>query len=301
MQQPSAAQSCCGGTGAFVGGIERGNLQVGTFIAGVVYSYTAMERTLAGSRPVPNPNGSIAATHAINLEVELAPSDRWSILVVLPFTDKFRTVSVSTGTTTLSQRYHAAGISDVFGLAKYTILPSSPLVPWNVAIGAGVKAPTGSYRVSANGVELPLDVQPGTSSWDGIAWALVSYRVPSPGMQATLSTLLRQPGENINGRQMGTDLQALLTVTVTEWDTPFIPVLLSRCRWTASDRQNDRIIAATGTFRLELLPSVAVMLGQEWVGRLGLQLPVYERTNGVQLVPSWGVFAELRASMRVWE
>lgn len=293
-------QSCCGGTGTFLGGMERAGLGTGTLTAAAVYNYTAMERTLNGAARVPNPNGSIAYAHALNVELEFAPVERWSFLVVLPFSDKVRTINVATGNTTLYQRYHAAGTSDMFGIIKYALVPASALSPWSLAVGGGVKAPTGDYRIEENGVEQPIDVQPGTSSWDLLGWALGCYRLDEPSAMVSLSALLRKPGPNINGRTLGTDLQALLALTLTELDMPVVPILLSRWRWTAPDRQDGRIIASTGTFRIELLPAVALTAWEPLVVRIGAQLPLYERTNGIQLAPSWGAFAELRSTFSLW-
>ncbi|MCX7929410.1 MAG: hypothetical protein N2663_01635 [Chlorobi bacterium] len=295
-----SAQSCCGGAGTFLGGTERAGLGAGMLTAAAVYNFTAMDRTLDGTHTIPNPNGSTASSHALNFEVELSPFERFSVLVVIPFTDKVRTINVTTGSYILSERYHASGIADAFGLIKYSIIAPTPVSPWSLAIGGGAKAPTGNYRVADSGVELPLDVQPGTSSWDALAWSLVSYRFDELSAMAAFSLLVRRPGKNVNGRTMGTDVQALLTVSTTELDFPFVPILLSRWRWTAPDRQGGRTIAATGTFRVELLPAFAMTAWEPLVIRLGLQLPIYERTNGIQLVPTWGVFTEIRTTATLW-
>lgn len=133
------SQSCCGGTGTFLGGTERGALPAGTMTAAAVYAYTAMDRTLNGSQAVADPYQRRAWAHSLNLELELSPLRQWSVLVVLPLTDKARWVSAS-GT---AYRYHAAGLSDAFGIVKYTVVPPSPLTSWTVALGIGAKAPTG--------------------------------------------------------------------------------------------------------------------------------------------------------------
>lgn len=294
------AQSCCGGTGTFLGGIERAGLSAGMLTAAAVYTYTAMNHTLNGTQRVPNPNGSIANVHALNVEIEVAPLEKWSILLVLPFTDKMRTINITTGTRSISERYHAGGLSDAFGLVKYAVVPQSPRSRWSVAVGIGAKAPTGNYRVMENGVELPLDVQPGTSTWDLLGWLFGAYRADESATTAAVSVMVRQPGTNINGRAMGTDIQALLTVSTTVLELPIVPILLNRWRWTAPDRQGDRTITATGTFRIELLPTVAITVWDPLVFRIGAQLPVYERTNGIQLVPSWGVFGEARTTLSLW-
>lgn len=294
------AQSCCGSVGTFLGGIERAGLGAGMITAAAVYNYTAMNHTLDGTRLTPNPNGSIASAHAINVEIEFAPMEQWSVLVVLPFTDKVRTINISNGSSTISERYHAGGFSDAFGLVKYAVVSQSLLSPWSVAIGAGAKAPTGNYRVARNGVELPLDVQPGTSTWDLLGWFFSAYRFEATATTAAVSLLIRKPGTNTNGRTLGTDIQALLTLSTTAFEFPVVPILLSRWRWTAPDRQGERIIAATGTFRIELLPALAMTAWDPLVLRIGTQIPVYERTNGIQLVPSWGVFGEVRTTLSLW-
>jgi hypothetical protein len=293
----SYAQSCCGGTGTFLGGMERSGLGAGTLTAAAVYAYTAMERTLNGTQRIPDPNGSIAYAHVLNLEVEYSPLERWSLLVVVPFTDKARSINVPNGAVTLSQRYHAVGLGDAFALVKYQLVPPTLTSPWSVAIGGGIKVPTGPYQIQQNGVELPIDVQPGTSTWDALGWLLGTYQLQEPAATASLSVLVRKPGTNTNGRTIGTDVQAILALSTVEFDLPFVPILLGRLRWTDSDRQGNRTITATGTFRIELMPAIAFVSWDPVILRIGAQLPLYERTNGTQLVPSWGVFAELRTTM----
>ena len=289
-------QSCCGGTGTFLGGTERGFLPTGALTAAAVYAYTAMNRTLDGSALITDPYRRRAWAHALNLEAELSPLARWSVLIVLPLTDKARQ-SFAGGT---ENRFHAAGLSDAFGLIKYTVVPPSPIVPWTLALGLGVKAPTGDYQRSDGGVKLPLDVQPGTSTWDAIGWGLVAYRFDNADASTTLSVLVRKPGMNANGRTMGTDVQALLVLTTSPFEVPLMPLLMSRIRWAAPDRFGETLVSATGTFRIEFLPAVALMLWEPFVVRFGAQLPIYERTNGVQLVPSWGMFGELRTTLSLW-
>lgn len=290
------SQSCCGGTGTFLGGTERGGLSTGIVTAAAVYAYTAMNRTLDGSQHIADPYQRRAWAHTLNVEVELAPIPQWSILVVFPITDKTRQVSAAGS----EYSYHAAGLGDAFGIVKYTLVPSSPHLPWTIALGIGAKAPTGDYQRSDGGVELPLDVQPGTSTWDALAWGLCAYRFDEPDANAALSVLVRKAGTNVNGRTMGTDVQALLALSTTALDLPIVPLLLSRWRWTAPDRIGERLVIATGTFRVELLPAVALTLWEPFVVRLGMQVPLYERTNGVQLVPSWGMFGELRTTISLW-
>ncbi len=289
-------QSCCGGTGTFLGGTERGSLPTGMLTMAAVYAYTAMNRTLDGSAWITDPYRRRALAHALNFEAELSPLARWSVLIVLPLTDKARR-SVAGGT---EYRFHAAGLGDAFGLIKYTVVPPSPFVPWTLALGFGVKAPTGDYQRSDGGVELPLDVQPGTSTWDALAWGLCAYRFDEPDANAVLSIFVRKPGTNVNGRTMGTDVQALLALSTTALELPIVPLLLSRWRWTAPDRIGETLVSSTGTFRLELLPAVVLTLWEPFVVRLGMQVPLYERTKGVQLVPSWGIFGELRTTFSLW-
>ncbi|GIV22208.1 MAG: hypothetical protein KatS3mg023_3959 [Armatimonadota bacterium] len=78
------SQSCCGGTGTFLGGTERGSLPAGTMTAAAVYAYTAMERTLDGSQAIADPYQRRAWAHSLNLELELSPLRQWSVLVVFP-------------------------------------------------------------------------------------------------------------------------------------------------------------------------------------------------------------------------
>lgn len=293
-------QSCCGGAGTFLGGMERGGLQPGMLTAAMVYNYTAMGRTLDGSQRIRDPYGRTAQAHALNAEVELSPVSGVSVLVVVPFADKSRWLNFTSGGATISQRYHANGVGDAFVLVKYSVLPPTLERVWSLAVGVGAKLPTGPSAVASNGVQLPPDVQPGNSAWEALGWLLGWYRWEEPAVSAAVSLLIRKPGATTSGRTPGTDIQTLVTLTTTELDFPLVPMLLSRLRWTDSDWQQGRPMPETGTFRVELLPAVALTLWEPLVVRLGGQVPLYERTNGIQLVPSWGAFAEVRTTLQLW-
>ncbi|MBI4607007.1 MAG: hypothetical protein HY721_34015 [Planctomycetes bacterium] len=72
-----------------------------------------------------------------------------------------------------------AGLADIRGLLRYWVLPEGTL-PGNIALEAGVKAPTGDKKTTFthNGKTLNNDytVQPGTGSWDGIFGAALFLR-----------------------------------------------------------------------------------------------------------------------------
>ncbi|MCS7169791.1 MAG: hypothetical protein NZ949_04115, partial [Candidatus Kapabacteria bacterium] len=290
---PALSQACCGPPTVSLAGAERGVDPTAPLTISVSYSFTHFTRTANGTATIPDPLGRRALSHLWRAEAELVLHPGWSVLVSLPLTFKERRLQIDT----LAEVYRAAGLGDAMALLKHDLSPRSLLSPWSIALGTGFKAPTGPSDLERNGVRLPRDIQPGTGTWEALAWGLIAATSSDALFSLVLSTMVRVPlHANALGYQTGTELQALL---VGNWlDCPatwLLPGLALRLRMTTPDYLNGQPFPATGGIWVDVLPALTV-LAEPFAARLQGTVPVFRRTRGPQLVHTWGITAESRWS-----
>ena len=153
----------------------------------VDYRYLHADRFFVGSQQISPPQPLIINVHSLNLNVTYAASDRVSVRLTVP---------VSYGTQSRfyadSTRHivRAGGIGDLGLVGTAWLLDPRTHRKGNVALGAGVKIPTGDYKFAdayflANGssVQFPVDqsVELGDGGWgvilQGQAFRQVAPRV----------------------------------------------------------------------------------------------------------------------------
>jgi hypothetical protein len=127
--------------------------------------------------------------HTVGLE--LGAYERLSFIVEVPFQVNNRGITLPDGR--IEQT--AADLADIRAVFRYWVLPAD-LIPGNVAIEAGLKAPTGDKSQSENfgstgRFHNDVSVLTGTGSWDGIFGTAVflrfGYVVPFAGVRYLLT------------------------------------------------------------------------------------------------------------------
>jgi len=275
-------------------GTERGIDETTPVAVTLSYSFTDFSQTLNGTTRIPDPLGREASSHVWRLEGELVLGRGWSLLLSLPVTSKARRMQLDTLTAT----YRATGIGDAIALLKRRLLTGGTLSPWSITAGLGVKAPTGASDREEYGVRLPRDLQPGTGTWEVLAWGFTTAVLLDGLSSVALSATVRLPltADELDYRN-GTEVQLLL---IGSWFDPPLPELLPalalRLRMTGRDRLGTTPFPATGGTWLDALPSLMLQL-TPFALRLQGVVPVWYRTQGIQLVPSWGITAELHWSL----
>jgi len=246
--------------------------------------------TVNGTTTIPDPLGRTGFSHLWRVEAEVTPFPQWAFLLSLPFVAKGRTLRVDTLTAT----DNAAGIGDVFFLLKRDISPAAWQSSWNIALGAGIKAPTGAFNRERNGVRLPRDLQPGTGTWEALGWAFLGFFPSESEFTLASSLLFRSPLQADElGYRNGIEFQALLSGT---WITCPLPFLLPhgalRLRMTTADKLNGIPFSATGGYWLDALPALT-LLAPPFALQLQGTIPLLRHTRGPQLVHSWGIAADI--------
>ncbi|MEN3027426.1 MAG: hypothetical protein ABDH31_06980 [Chlorobiota bacterium] len=286
-------QACCGPPSVSLAGTERGVDPATPVNLTVAYSFTRFTRAAKAATTVPDPLNRRALSHLWRVEAEFTILRDWAIVASLPFALKERSFRVDT----LSTVYRAAGVGDAMVLLKRALRPSNPLAPWDIAIGIGVKAPTGSSDQERAGVRLPRDLQPGSGTWEALGWGFITAMFPEPLLSHAVSALVRVPLQaDVLGYRTGAEVQALLSSSWLDAPLPWlVPSLGVRLRSTSSDRFNGQPLPATGGLWIDVVPS-CTLLSSPFAARLQAVLPVFWRTNGIQLMHTWGIAAEVRWS-----
>ncbi len=287
---PASGQACCGPPTLALAGTERGVDPTALLTATLSYSIVRFAHTVNGTALVPDPLGRRALSHLWRIEAELVVASRWSLLLSVPIAWKERQLQSDT----LQQLYRGSGVGDAVALVKYALYPASPEAPWYSALGLGLKAPTGSSDLEEDGVRLPRDLQPGTGTWEALGWGFVA-RTLADGLIGTSLSLLARTALTADefGYRTGAELQALLTAAWLDCPLPqAFPSVAVRVRTTAPDRLAGQRLPATGGLWIDALPSITAHVSP-FALRLQGMLPLMRRTNGIQLVPSWGATAEL--------
>ncbi|MFN7965587.1 MAG: hypothetical protein U0V87_07865 [Acidobacteriota bacterium] len=152
----------------------------------------------------------------------------------------------------------------------------------DVSAVVGVKTAWGRDELEAEGERLDQHLQPGTGSTD---WTLGGSIVHQTGnVTAVYGSLMhRFTGSNRLGYEYGNSWLANIGVQ-RRFNRRFSGSLELNGRDAGQDRINDadEIDANSGGRVAYVSPRLLVHLGHDVVARAGLQVPVYERLDGVQ-------------------
>lgn len=294
---PSARSQGCCTSGAFtLGGLETGVLPLGMLSAGVNYQYTALDATYQGTQQIDDPLRRSAAVAHAALQVEYGLAPGVSLLGLLPYADKSRTITVESGPggsgQTETETFEGAGIGDVSLLVKFQLVAPTLFSPLEVALGGGATFPTGSFTEEVNGARLSLDLQPGTGAPVLAGWSYASFAWPEARAKGEAGATYRYAGTNIDGYRIGDELSLLLggRYGITE---ELGAALQVRSRFTGKDYADGRLLSATGGTFHDLVPLLEYGEGSLGV-RAFAQVPLYRNVSGIQLTPSSSIGVEVR-------
>ncbi|MCB0793478.1 MAG: hypothetical protein KDB88_01975 [Flavobacteriales bacterium] len=173
---------------------------------------------------------------------------RWSILASVPVVNNYQSVDQVAAA-------DVYGVADPFVLGRYVVVNTrgndvAGRAVHRLSLGLGLKAPLGMSNVSYNGERVDEDLQPGTSTWDGLA--SVEYQVRRNALGASLAASGRFNTANDEGYQlghgMGTTVEAFYLVgkEALRWG----PSLGAYGEYTAKDQLDGTPVPYTGTSTL---------------------------------------------------
>ncbi|HVU25748.1 MAG TPA: hypothetical protein VHE13_16575 [Opitutus sp.] len=261
------------------------------FQVGVRYEYFDQTDLRAGTRSVDRAAIAFPADDEIQqrtlnrntwLDLDYVVNRRWGLAVQVPYHDRLHT-TIDEGETEVSTS-DASGLGDVRVLARWQQFTLSR----SVGLQFGLKLPTGRIDQQfasgpTAGEEVDRGLQLGTGTTDlllGASW----FSRPTPHLGTFAQLSLSQPLAARDGFRPATS--ATLSGGV-RWlnATHFTPQLQLNVRWDGREHGAEADTPNSGGTFAFVSPGLTAELGANATGFVFVQLPVFQRVNGLQLEP----------------
>lgn len=279
------------------------------------YSFTRMDRLKQGTSAKSLDEAS-APTKYTSLPVSMEMikytvtagygfSSRFKAFVSLPYLRNTMNMIMSNGVglgwmDMTMEPVSKPGDATVMGLYRiYTDQDMQPAAA--LTLGLGVKTPTGSStETTASGGYLHAHMQPGTGSWDPLLSLLYTRTLSAVDLQADVTRQFAT--RNRQGYESGDSTSITVSSKFTAWRV-FNPgmgiIYLHTGRATDRDGRYSDLTslmddpANTGGDSLWVSPEIQVVPFRRLVVDVKIQVPVWEKVNGIQLVSSYRLLSGL--------
>ena len=218
------------------------------------------------------------------LDLNYVFNSSWALSAAIPYHDRFHT-TIAEGDTDISTS-HATGLGDIRLLARYQKFSTAE----SFSFQFGLKLPTGGFHQNfAEGPQagelLDRGLQLGTGTTDllvGAAW----YTRPTVNFGLFASVMLDQPLAARDG--FLPSASATLSSGV-RWlnSSRFTPQLQLNIKAEGREHGDQADTPNSGGTIAYLSPGVTAELTPHVNSFVFVQLPVYQRVNGLQLEPKW--------------
>ncbi len=225
------------------------------------------------------------------LDLNYVVNSSWAVSASIPFHDRFHSTMVD-GDTDISTS-SASGLGDVRLLARY----QKSGMAHSFGFQFGLKLPTG--RITQNfsagpqaGELLDRGLQLGTGTTNlilGVSW----FARPTVNLGTFAQVALEQPLAERAGFIPSASLNLSGGV---RWLNPsrFTPQLQLNIKTETREHGSEADTANSGGTLVYLSPGVTAELTAHTTAFIFVQLPVYQRVNGLQLEPKWLLSLGLR-------
>lgn len=230
-------------------------------------------------------------TRNLNLVTTLdyALDSQWSFALRIPVLHRDHLhdlLDEETGDLGAREQWRFTRVGDVQALARWQAPAASPDFTW--ALTGGLKLPTGSHTVAnGDGSVAERALQPGSGTVDVIVGAsarTVLGLADALNLQATWTQAL----DSKDGFKPGHRLEVSAGwahAMAPEWSVLLQANLSRRGRDSGAQAEPEM----SGSTVISLSPGASVKLGPADTSYAFVQIPVYQDTNGVQLVPRWNL------------
>jgi hypothetical protein len=218
------------------------------------------------------------------LDLNFVVNSSWAVTASIPYHDRFHT-TIAEGDTAISTS-QASGLGEVRLLGRYQKYDATH----SFGLQFGLKLPTGRYNQNfAGGPQAgePLDrgLQLGTGTTDllvGVSW----FARPAVNLGCFIQVMLDQPLAVRDGFLPSTSLNLSGGV---RWlnSSRFTPQLQLNIKTESREHGAEADTPNSGGTLVYLSPGVTVELATRASAFAFVQLPVYQRVNGLQLEPIW--------------
>lgn len=198
------------------------------------------------------------------------------------------------------ERWNFARVGDVQVWGRYSLVAPANPADWGFSLGVGLKLPTGPTHVrNEEGDVAEITLQPGTGSTDALLLAhlvqpvsvrrVVGGHAWAPFFASTVARITGSDGRD--GYRAGTDVFVNLGAAY-----PVVSRLhlLGQVNFRYRDRDDAGAAEGvpernTGGEFLFLSPGIRARLLRELWAYAVVQVPVFQRVNGIQLTADWHV------------
>ena len=218
----------------------------------------------------------------------------WGVSVQLPSYDRFHS-TFAPGDTELSIS-HAHGLGDLQITGRY----QNSAMTRSFGLQFGLKLPTGRFDQNfASGPQAgePLDrgLQLGSGATDLLAGGSYFVR-PFARLGCFAQALVDQPLNSRGGFRPAPSLS--LNGGLRFLNTGFLtPQVQLNARWDGRESGPNADRDNSGDTLVYLSPGISADLGTRWHAFAFLQVPVYQRVNGLQITPRWLLTLGLRFAL----
>jgi hypothetical protein len=227
----------------------------------------------------------------VSLGFDYSPSRIWGVNLLLPVFDRPHT-TVAEGDEEIS-RSRSRGIGDVRVLGRYQGFEGDA----SLGVQFGLKVPTGriNYRFAEgpqSGGPLDRGLQPGTGTTD-LLLGVYHFGALSEELGYFANALAQVPLNSRDQFRPG----AGLTVNVGmryQTASGIEPQLQINARTERRESGANADVDNSGATLVNLSPGVAVPINKQLQAYAFVQLPIYQRVNGLQLEPRYTVSIGLR-------
>jgi hypothetical protein len=268
--------------------------------AGVRFEYYQQSDLRSGTRGADRagftfPNDDEIQQSTLNrnvwFDLDYVIDPAWGVTLQLPDYDRFHS-TIAAGDTAMSTS-QASGLGDLRLLGRY----QHSGLRHSYSLQLGLRLPTGRFDQDfAAGPQAgsPLDrgLQLGTGTTDvlaGVSW----FTRPLDSVGCFAQIMLDQSLASRDRFRPGTGLalNSGVRFLTTGWLTPQVQVNI---RWDGRESGTNADAANSGDTMIDLSPGVTAELGNRLHAYASVQLPVYQRVNGLQLEPRWLLSVGLR-------
>ena len=272
---------------------DQGYAMLPGFEAGLRFEYFEQSDLRSGTGRVDRstlsfPNDDEIQQRTVNrntwLDLNYVINSSWAISAALPNHDRFHT-TIAEGDTEISTS-QASGIGDVRLLARYQKFG----LDHSFSLQFGLKLPTGRFDQNFEagpqaGELLDRGLQPGTGTTDllaGVSW----FGRPAPTIGCFVQALVDQPLAARDGFLPSSNVSLSGGV---RWlnSSHFTPQLQLNLKAESREHGAEADTPNSGGTLAYLSPGVTAELTAKSSAFVFVQVPVYQRVNGLQLEPRW--------------
>jgi hypothetical protein len=288
------AQGCCcaggGGLGTSIArfGLGTADARILQILTG--YDLNYMNRLYDGDIRVKE-NVNPRVIHSSILVTDFGISRKLSVAAIMSY------MFQELGSTTLDGRRQVDylwGLGDMIFMAKVRLMNPLAYNGWGIYTGMGIKIPTGnSSHSNPDGFTFPMDIQPGSGSFDAIYWLSFSKtHILISNLNLNSGATFRLSGRNRNYQDSltyspGNEVQYSAGISYSFYKKFIFDIFnYANYRYQAIDKLSGEPVDKTGGHWLYTSPGIRLNFTPNFSCLFSADLPLYCNLNGPQLATS---------------